>query len=273
MASMILPDIAVIGGGLLLGVSIMFNIMQIFSLRQNPIANCAVKAARGAKRLAVIHYPSGQCEYHIPEQEKEMGNAAPIWRIAGTLRFKDGTGEKWESCGDIKILNYTAKSPTPISNNQATALDNLSDELGRAGFTTKGIRKELFYMITESAKGKRAEMEAWERLGVKDQETIQKINDILTYIKTHPEIRYMMFKQGAYTYQTAVSVIDQITADTIVETSGMVSFIEDRVRRKLADRFDNLAKYAMLIIPIIFVSAIAGVVFLVGTGIIKVGGS
>lgn len=267
MQAIALSPLIAIGGGILLLISLIGNFLQFSRVKMNPIAHIVIKAYKEKKRLAIVHYASNQCEFVIPEEEKDMAEASPVWNINGK-RFKDRTGEKWESCGDMKILHFTGRHPTPIGTKQAQAIDGMDDLLASNGFSTKGIKKEVFFMITESAKGQQAEMEAWRKLRVKDRESVLRIKDILNFIKTHPEIRYEMFKTGAFTYQTCVSVIDQITADTIVEISNLISFVEDRLRRKLADRFNDLAKYAVIIIPVMIGGAIAATIFLVGSGLV-----
>lgn len=271
MAGIVLQSWMIIVAIILIAVLGIGNVIQFARVYQNPIAKVAIKAQSGKRRIAVVHYASNQCEFVIPEEEKDMNESCPVWNVKGK-RFKDRTGEKWESCYDLKILNYTGRHPTPLGTKQAQALDGMDDLLAKNGFSTKGIKKEVFYMIIESAKGEKAEMEAWGNLRVRDKESVMRIKEILDFIKTHPDIRYEMFKTGAFTYQTAVTVVDQITSDTIVEISNLISFVEDRLRRKLADRFNDLAKYAVIIIPIMLVAAIAGVIFMVGSGLVKLGG-
>ena len=183
------------------------------------------------------------------------------------------TGEKWERVGNanVSILHYTARSPTPIGTDQFIAIDQLSDLLVDAGNSIRGFIGEVFYMITESAKGQAAEDAAWKKLKIKDVTTRHKIAEILHYIKSNPDIRYSLFKSGAFTFQTGVTVIDQIIATNVASTSDMISFVEDKTRRKLADRMGDLAKYVVIAIPLIFAVSIGAVMFLVGGGFI--GGS
>ena len=242
---------------------------QYFGIRRHPICGPVMEAESSNKRLAFIHFPSGQVELGVPKKVPDMGNIAPIWDINGSTRFKDITGEKWERLGNIAILHYTARNPVPLGSRQAVALDQLNDILAYHGFSTVGIKKEIFYMIAEAAKGPTAEAEAWRKLGIQSRETQTKIRNILEFLKKNPEIRFQLFKEGAFVYQTAVSVVDQITSDTIVETSGLISFVEDRMRRKLADRMGDMMKWFIIMIPIMVVAAISGVIFLVGTGAVK----
>lgn len=269
--AIILPDWLVYLGGILILVEGFMWFSQWAGVRSCKLAQVALKAHNGNKRMALVHYPSGQIEPSIPEAEEGAQKNAPIWIVDATRRFRDITGKKWESCGDIKIINYTARHPTPLGTDQAIALDQLSDLLADAGFSINGFEKEAYFMIQESAKGPLAEKEAWQKLGVRSAAVVNTISDILVYIKEHREIRYTLFKQGVFTYQTAVSVVDQITTETIAETSNLISFVEDRLRRKMADRFNELMKYVIIALPLIVVSAIGGVIFLVGTGIVKLG--
>lgn len=263
-----LPEWIVISGAGVALVGVMGFIFLLLMVRSNPIIKVILQAQRKGKRLAMVHYPSGQVKLDVPQYVEGDGNAAPYWHVDGTVRFKDVSGEKWESLEDIKVLHYTARSPVPVGTNQFIAIDQLNDMLAWAGFTTKGILKDVFYMIGESAKGPQAEAEAWRKLNVRDQVTRIKIQEILDYIKQNPELRYVMFRSGAFTYQTAVSVIDQISGITVANTSDTISFVEDRTRRSLADRTGDLAKYALLAAPVIFAIAIGAVIVLVGGGFV-----
>ena len=267
-----LPDWAQIVIVAVAFIGIMSTVSLYYSQKRHPLCGPILEAERTHRRLALTHFPSGQVEFSVPQPEPEGGNISPVWRVGGTARFKDITGEKWESAGNLKILHYTARNPVPISTNQAKSLDQLNDYLADHGFSTLGIKKEVFYMITEAAKGPRAEAEAWKRLGVQNRQTIRQIKGVLDFIKQNPEVRYQMFKEGAFVYQTAVSVVDQITSDTIVETSSLISFVEDRMRRKLADRMGDILKWVVILLPIMVVAAIACVIVLVGTGAVKLGG-
>lgn len=264
-----LPDPVLYAIGIAILVESMWIVAREGQIRGNRLAKVALKAAKEG-RIALTHYPSGQMEPSVPVLEEVGGKTAPIWNIDGTKRFKDMTGEKWGTCGNLKVLNYFGRHPTPGSTQQAVAIDQLNDILAEHGFSTKGIKKEVFFMISEAAKGPAAEAAAWLKLGVTNTETVQKIEEILNFLDENPEIRYQMFKEGAFTYQTAVSVVSQITAETIAEISDLISFIEDRLRRKMADRFNELMKYVIIALPLIIVSAIAAVVLLIGLGIVKV---
>ncbi len=267
-----LPDWAQVAIIAIAFIGIMSAISLYYSQKRHPMCGPILEAERSHKRLAFIHFPSGQVELTVPRPEPEGGNISPVWRVSETARFKDITGEKWESLGSLKILHYTARNPVPIATLQAKSLDQFNDFLADHGFSTRGIKKEVFYMIQEAAKGPKAEAEAWRRLGVHSQQTIRQIKAVLDFVKTNPEVRYQMFKEGAFVYQTAVSVVDQITSDTIVETSALISFVEDRMRRKLADRMGDIMKWVAILIPIMICAAIACVIVLVGTGAVKLGG-
>lgn len=248
--------------------SILMNLTQHYSVKNNHIASMAMKALKGNRRMCFTHFPSGILEISIPVPEKGMENNAPIWNVGGSRRFKDITGEKWETCGPLKVLHYTARHPTPVGTNQAVAVSQLNDILGDAGFATKGHKKEIFYMISESAKGEAAEQEAWKRLGNLSMDTKDKIKEILEFLKSNPDIKFQLFKEGGFTYQTAVSVVDQICADTVVETSNLISFIEDKERRKRQDRMNELMKYVVIFGPLMVIAAIAAVIVLVGGGLV-----
>ena len=265
-----LPDPVVYGLGIAILILGMIVITREGQIRGNYLAKTALKAAKGGV-LAVVHYPSGRIDVEIPILENVGGKSAPFWTIGGTKRLKDNTGEKWESAGNLKLIHYFGRHPAPGSTNQAIAIDQLDDILADHGFSTKGIKKEVFFMITEAAKGPQAEAAAWLKLNVSDQNTIAQIQHILNFLDQNPDVRYQMFHEGVFTYQTAVSVIGQITAETVAEISDLISFIEDRIRRRQQDRFNDLMKYVLIALPVIIVSAIAAVVLLVGLGVVKVG--
>lgn len=228
----------------------------------NPLIKMILKAKKAGNRLAMIHYPSGQVRLEIPKLIEDGGEGSPYWEVGGAVRFKDTTGEKWESFEDIKLLHYTARSPVPIGTRQFVAIDQLNDLLAWNGFSTKGYLKEVFWMIGQAAKGPQAERDAWAGLTVQDVTTRNKIAEILQFIKENPEVKYVMFKSGAFTYQTAVSVIDQLIGTNVSVVSDTISFVEDRTRRKLSDRANELMKYAMVVVPIILALCIgAGVLF------------
>lgn len=243
-------------------------IMLILMLKSNPLISVFLQASKGERRLACVHYPSGQAVFTIPKRVDVKGEGAPYWEVDGTIRFKDVTGEKWENVDDIKILHYTSRCPTPLATHQAVAIDQLNTMLAWKGFSTKGCINDVFYMIAQSAKGVKAEQEAWMKLQIKDEQVVAKIREIIQYIKNNPELRYQLFKSGAFTYQTAVSVIDQIIGSDVSNTSNLISFVEDRTRRKLQDRTSDLAKYAIILAPIILAICIGGVIFLTGTGMV-----
>lgn len=273
--TMSLPSIAIYALGGLAFISTFIAVTTIMSLRSNQMMKAINQAMRGEKRIVFIHYASGQGKVVVPkyiEPTDTDGQVSPYWIIDGTYRFKDATGEKWESLGSLKVLHYTARTTQSMSTDQAVAIDQFNDILATHGYSTKGFMREVFYMLAESAKGEEAEMKAWMKLQSHSSEhSLNKIKEILDFVKKHEEIKYVMLKTGAFTYKTAVSVVDQLIGQGVTYLSHTISFVEDRTRRKLQDRFDNMMKYALLAIMIMIPAAIAGVIFLVGTGMVKVG--
>ena len=274
--TMSLPALAVyaIGGIALISTLIAINYMM--AMRNSQLMRAINEAMKGEKRLVFIHFASNQAKVVVPqyiEPADTDGQISPYWLIDGTYRFKDATGEKWESLGSLKILHYTARTTQSMSVDQAIAIDQFNDILASHGYSTKGFLKEVFYMLAESAKGEDAERAAWEKLASSNtsEHALNKIQEILTFVKRHPEIKYVMLKTGAFTYKTAVSVVDQLIGQGVTYLSHTISFVEDRTRRRLQDRFENMMKYAMLAIMIMIPAAIAGVIFLVGTGMVKMG--
>ena len=273
--TMSLPSVAIyVLGGVALMSTFLF-ITTLMSIRSSPLMKAFNAANKGEKRLVFIHFASGQCKVVVPkyiEPTDTDGQISPYWIIDGTYRFKDATGEKWESLGSLKILHYTARTTQSMSVDQAVAIDQFNDILANHGYSTKGFLREVFYMLAESAKGQEAENKAWMKLQDQSSEhSLNKIKEILDFVKNHPEIKYVMLKTGAFTYKTSVSVVDQLIGQGVTYLSHTISFVEDRTRRKLQDRFDNMMKYALLAIMIMIPAAIAGVIFLVGTGMVKVG--
>lgn len=272
-ANMSLPGWMIYGIGGLALFSTLFLITMMLGLRSNPIYKALNDAAKGDKRIVFMHFASGQGKFTVPkliEPTEPDGENSPYWLIDGTYRFKDITGEKWESVGNFKVLNYTARTTSALGVDQAVAIDQFNDMLANHGYSTKGFLREVFFMLSESAKGREAEMQAWSKLQrVTNTHTLNKIREILAFVKAHPELRYIMLKSGAFTYKTAVSVVDQLIANGVTYLSHTISFVEDRTRRKMTDRFDNLWKYAMMAVAVCIPAAIAGVIFLVGTGMVK----
>lgn len=238
----------VIGVALVAGVAALMLGMTIWG---NPLIKAVVKAKKGGNRLAMIHYPSGQIRLEVPVLVEPGGEGSPYWEVGGAVRFKDTTGEKWESLEDIKILHYSARSPVPVATRQFIAIDQLNDMLAWNGFSTRGYLKEVFWMIAQAAKGEDAEREAWRGLTIQDITTRSKIQEIIEFVKQNPEVKYVMFKSGAFTYQTAVSVIDQLIGTNVSVVSDTISFVEDRTRRKLTDRGSELMKWAFIAAPVI----------------------
>jgi hypothetical protein len=187
----------------------------------------------------MIHYADGQNKLVIPEYIKPKdtdGQTSPYWLIDGQYRFKDATGEKWETLGPLLILHYTARGVSAFSTDQAVAIDQFVDLMTKYTFSPKGFMKELFYILQESEKGTVAEKKAVKVIKARTSAVTQvKIKEMLDFIKTHPEIRYMMLKSGAFTYETAVKVIDQSTTCGVTYLSHTISFVEDRTRRKLEE--------------------------------------
>jgi hypothetical protein len=270
---MSLPSIAIyaLAGWAFIATMVMATSMM--AMRSSQLMKAINKAMKGEKRLVYIHYASGQCKVVVPvyiEPVETDGQTSPYWLIDGTYRFKDATGEKWESLGSLKVLHYTARTTQSLSTDQAAAIDQFNDMLATHGYSTKGFLREVFYMLAESAKGEEAERNAWFKLQAQSSgHSLNKINEILIFVKKHPEIKYVMLKTGAFTYKTAVSVVDQLIGQGVTYLSHTISFVEDRTRRSLSDRFDNMMKYAMLAIMIMIPAAIAGVIFLVGSGMVK----
>jgi hypothetical protein len=267
-----LPQIAFYA---LAGVALISTIMLIstvMGMRKNTIIHAISEANKKDKRLVMMHFANGQNKFVVPvyiKPEETDGQTSPYWLIDGTYRFKDATGEKWETLGNLKILHYTARTTSAVSTDQAAAMDQFNDMLSRYGFSSRGFLKEFFFMIQESAKGTQAEQAAWQKIRARTSvHTQNKIKEMLDFIKTHPEIQYVMLKSGAFTYKTAVSVIDQLVSNGVTYLSHTISFVEDRTRRKLNDKFDNLMKWVIIIVPIIFAVAIGAVIFLIGTGMV-----
>lgn len=262
----------VIGGVIvILGMICIALISMVYS---NPMIRTFLKAQRSGNRLTMVHYPSGQAEFIIPTKEPTMGASAPYWNVGGTVRFKDVSGEKWESVGGIKILHYTHRTPTPIGTEQAIAMDQLNEMLAQVGLSTRGFIGDVYYMISESAKGPEAENIAWTKLSQQssiNRETRVKITEILDYIKSSPDIRYMLSKTAVFTYQTAVSVVDHITSYDVSGCSSSISFIRDQERRRRDNEPANMMKWATIAVMVIFAVSIGALVFLLGTGL--VGGS
>jgi len=273
--TMSLPAIAIYAIGGLALISTMMFIFTLMSIRSSQLMRAINAANKGEKRLVFIHFASGQCKVVVPKYIEPVdtdGQVSPYWIIDGTYRFKDATGEKWESIGSLKVLHYTARTTQSMSVDQAVAIDQFNDILANHGYSTKGFLREVFYMLAESAKGEDAENKAWLKLQSQSSEhSLNKIKEVLDFVKKHPEIKYVMLKTGAFTYKTSVSVVDQLIGQGVTYLSHTISFVEDRTRRKLQDRFDNMMKYALLAIMIMIPAAIAGVIFLVGTGMVKVG--
>jgi hypothetical protein len=271
--TMALPSLAIYAMGGLAFISTFMLATTLLSLRSNKLMQAINAAMKGEKRLVFVHYASGQCNVVVPqyiEPKETDGMTSPYWVIDGTYRFKDATGEKWESLGSLKILHYTARTTQSIGTDQAVAIDQFNDLLANHGYSTKGFLREVFYMLSESAKGDEAEKKAWRKLQAHTSvHSLNKINEILTFLKEHEEIKYVMLKTGAFTYKTAVSVVDQLIGQGVTYLSHTISFVEDKTRRSLSDRFDNMMKYAMLAIMIMIPAAIAGVIFLVGSGMVK----
>jgi hypothetical protein len=272
--TMSLPSIAIYIIGGIAFLSTFLFVMQSLSIRSSQLLKAINDAMKGEKRLVFIHYASGQAKVVVPkyiEPKETDGQISPYWIIDGTYRFKDATGEKWESLGSLKILHYTARTSSSLGTDQAAAIDQFNDMLANHGYSTKGFLRETFYMLSESSKGEAAERAAWMKLqSMSSQHTLNKIQEILDFVKQHPEVKYVMLKTGAFSYKTAVSVVDQLIGQGVTYLSHTISFVEDRTRRSLQDRFDNMMKYAMLAIMIMIPAAIAGVIFLVGSGMVKV---
>jgi hypothetical protein len=256
-------------------ITTLYLIAMILGMRSNPIFKAVNEANRKDKRLVMMHFANGQNKLVVPvyvKPEETDGQISPYWLIDGTYRFKDATGEKWETLGTLKLLHYTARTTSAISSDQAAAIDQFNDLLSRYTFSSRGFLKEFFYMIQESAKGSQSELAAWKQVRMRTSiHTQNKIKEMLDFIKKHPEIRYIMLKSGAFTYKTAVSVVDQLVSNGVTYLSHTISFVEDRTRRKLNDKFDGLMKWVIIIVPIIFAVAIGATIFLIGTGM--VGGS
>lgn len=254
-----IPDILFYGMVLILVLSFAAN-MYFVPYLTDPLLKTFSRAIKGDKRIAMVHYPSNQVVVTIPQRVEGNNSASPYWLVDESVRFKDITGEKWESMGCLKMIHYTARTPTPVSTNQAIGLDQLNALLAWKGFSTKGYMKDVFYMITESAKGEITEREAWARLKVKDLHVLSKIKEIVDFVKNDPEVKYSLFKSGVFTYQTAVSVIDQIIQTDVSNLSNTISFVEDRTRRRLQDRTGEFAKYAIIATPIILATCIGGAI-------------
>jgi hypothetical protein len=250
-------------------------VSTILGMRGNPVMRVLNEANKKDKRVVMMHFANGQNKLVVPvyiQPEETDGQVSPYWLIDGTYRFKDATGEKWETLNNLKLLHYTARTTSAISTDQAAAIDQFNDLLAKYTFSSRGFLKEFFFMIQESAKGSVAEQAGWQKIRQRTSlHTQNKIKDMLEFIKEHPEIRYVMLRSGAFTYKTAVSVVDQLVANGVTYLSHTISFVEDRTRRKLNDKFDSLMKWVIIIVPIIFAVAIGAVIFMVGTGM--VGGS
>lgn len=240
----------------------------ISSIYSNPMIRTFLKAARSGGRLTMVHYPSGQAEFIIPKKEPTEGASAPFWNVGGTVRFKDISGEKWETVEGIKILHYTHRSPTPIGTEQAVAIDQFNELIANAGLSARGFIGDAFYMISQAAKGLQAEQEAWARLSTLDRETQSKIREILDYIKTSPEVRYILSKSSVFTYQTTVSVVDHINSYNVSSASATISFIRDQERRRKDDESATMIKHATVAVMVIFAVSIGALIFLLGTGMV-----
>ena len=253
-------------------IATLYLVAMILGMRSNAIFKAVNEANRKDKRLVMIHFANGQNKLVVPQYikpEETDGQISPYWLIDGTYRFKDATGEKWETLGNLKLLHFTARTTSAISSDQAAAIDQFNDLLARYTFSSKGFLKEFFYMIQESAKGSGSELAAWKQVRMRTSiHTQNKIKEMLDFIKQHPEIRYIMLRSGAFTYKTAVSVVDQLVSNGVTYLSHTISFVEDRTRRKLNDKFDSLMKWVIIIVPIIFAVAIGATIFLIGTGMV-----
>lgn len=241
------------------------------SIRQNSFLSAIMKAGKGDKRLALVHYPNGVIVPSIPELIKPIipdGQTSPYWIIDGTYRFRDTSGEKWEQIGNVRVLNYTARGTVPVSPDQAASMDQLLDILAKFGFSARGLLQETFYMITEASKGPHPEAEAWKKLRIQNREARERIKEVVDFVKANPDIHFFLIKSGAFTFKTAVTVLDQSIANGVTYLSHTISFVEDRTRRKLADKFENMMRWVFIIVPIIFAMAIGGVIFLLGSGIV-----
>jgi len=253
-------------------ISTLMLVSTILGMRGNPVMRVLNEANKKDKRVVMMHFANGQNKLVVPQYiqpEETDGQTSPYWLIDGTYRFKDATGEKWETLNNLKLLHYTARTTSAISTDQAAAIDQFNDLLAKYTFSSRGFLKEFFFMIQGSAKGTVAEQAGWQKIRQRTSlHTQNKIKDMLEFIKEHPEIRYVMLRSGAFTYKTAVSVVDQLVANGVTYLSHTISFVEDRTRRKLNDKMDSLMKWVIIIVPIIFAVAIGAVIFMVGTGMV-----
>ncbi len=234
-------------------------------IKNNLLASMALKGEESG-RLGFIHYPSGNVDVEIPELEPEMGNQSPTWNLGGTKRFKDYSGDKWENCGNLKIIHYTTRQPAPISTNMAIATDQFEELLAGAGLNISGIRKEVYELISEASKGKEALRQAWRNMGSSgnmNEETRLRIKNVLKYLNNNPELKLTMFRSGAFTFQTVVHLIDQVIGDTVSELSDVISHTEDRVRRQGAIAGSDFMKYLPWVITIVMVCGIVAVMIIV----------
>jgi hypothetical protein len=268
---MVIPEYIVYGLGIGVLVFGLLFVSYFSRVRNNPLARAAL-AAEKEGRMALIHYPSGSVVPAIPELEPQLGKQSPTWNIDGTKRFKDNSGEKWETVGNIKLIHYTARGPTPIATNYAIAADQFEEMLNNAGFNITGIKKEVFDLIAEGSKGEEYLKTAWNNMsatGSMNSETKSRIKAILKYLAQNPELKLTMFKSGAFTYQTVVHIIDQIIADTVSEISDLISHTEDRVRRQGQQEGKDMLKFLQWAGPLILLAAIGAATFLIAIG--KVG--
>ena len=135
-----LPQIAFYA---LAGVALISTIMlvsTIMGMRKNTIIHAISEANKKDKRLVMMHFANGQNKLVVPvyiKPEETDGQTAPYWMIDGTYRFKDATGEKWETLGNLKLLHFTARTTSAISTDQAAAMDQFNDMLSRYGFSSR----------------------------------------------------------------------------------------------------------------------------------------
>lgn len=213
------------------------------------------RARRKGKPLCLVHYPEGVVRAYIPTEEKGNPSALNYWYVGNVgIKFRSRVvAEKWN--GRIPLFHYFMNIPEPIATAEAAAISQLKDFLKEKGHDISNVEDIAYFVLSRYEKylGKlknedEAMMQTLRDLGLDNEETVQRMIELLKTVEAcRDEVEQLKLKSGVFTYQTAVTALDSLSAYTSANVAHTKAVLESAIRENMASEVKDYIKYGIMI--------------------------
>ncbi|MHC1579470.1 MAG: hypothetical protein ACXQTZ_02290, partial [Candidatus Alkanophagales archaeon] len=224
--------------------------------RYAPEAFLFWKARRKGKPLCFVHFPEGVLRAYIPREEKGNPSALNYWYVGDVgIKFKGSraVAERWN--GRLPVFHYFVNIPEPVATAEAVAISQLKDLLKEKGHDVEGVEDLAYFVLSRYEKylGKlKNEDEAMRQtlrdLGLDNEETVNRMVELLKTVEAcRDEVEKERLRSGVFTYQTAVTALDSLSAYTSANVAHTKAVLESAIRENMASDVKDYIKYGIMI--------------------------